>query len=57
MVHLHILESVYRGEREGKRHRGDLLESEATRPVGRLGRAFYSRIRELETVMRRDGPN
>ena len=57
VVHLHILESVYRGEREGKRHRVDLLESEATRPVGRLGRAFYSRIRELETVMRRDGPN
>ena len=57
VVHLHIRESVYRGEREGKRHRVDLLEDTTTRPLGRLGRAFYSRIREIETRMRRDGPN
>lgn len=57
VVHLHILENVYRGTREGKRHRVDLLEDTATRPLGRLGRAFYVRLREIETRMRRDGPN
>jgi hypothetical protein len=27
------------------------------RPAGRLGRALYSRIRNEETILRRDGPN
>ena len=57
VVHIHIAQSVYAGEREGKRHRVDLLRDEATRPLGRLGRAYYVRLREIETRMRRDGPN
>jgi flavin reductase (DIM6/NTAB) family NADH-FMN oxidoreductase RutF len=57
VVHVHIHEHVYRGTRQGYRHRVDLLEDLATRPVGRLGRAFYVRLRELETRLRKDGPN
>lgn len=57
VVHIHIAQSVYQGEREGKRHRVDLLQHESTRPVGRLGRAHYVRLREIETRLRRDGPN
>ncbi len=57
VIHVHIQEKVYRGEREGKRHRVDVLEDLSTRPLGRLGRAFYARLRDIETRMRRDGPN
>lgn len=57
VIHIHIAEKVYLGERDGKRHRLDLLLDQATRPVGRLGRAHYVRLREIETRMRREGPN
>lgn len=57
VVHVHIAEAVYGGERDGKRHRVDLLANNDTRPLGRLGRAFYVRLREIETRMRKDGPN
>lgn len=57
VVHIHIAQSVYLGEREGKRHRVDLLQDESLRPLGRLGRAHYLRLREIETRLRRDGPN
>ena len=57
IVNAHIDESVYRGERDGKRHRVDLLAQLETRPVGRLDRANYVRLREIERRLRRDGPN
>lgn len=57
VVHVHIDEAVYTGERDGKRHRVDLLKEAATRPLGRLGRAFYVRLRDFETRLRKDGPN
>jgi len=57
VVHVHIDASVYAGERDGKRHRVDLLKNVGQRPIGRLGRANYVRIREIETRMRKDGPN
>ena len=57
VVHVHIDAAVYAGEREGKRHRVDLLKNVATRPLGRLGRAFYVRVRDFETRLRKDGPN
>jgi flavin reductase (DIM6/NTAB) family NADH-FMN oxidoreductase RutF len=57
VVHIHIAQAVYRGEREGKRHRVDLLADTDSRPLGRLGRAFYQRIRDVETRLRKDGPN
>jgi flavin reductase (DIM6/NTAB) family NADH-FMN oxidoreductase RutF len=48
--HVHIDEAVYKGEM-----RVDLLKDNDTRPVGRLGRAFYARIRDEEIVTRKDG--
>jgi flavin reductase (DIM6/NTAB) family NADH-FMN oxidoreductase RutF len=57
VVKVHIQSAVYRGEREGKRHRVDLLDDPSTRPVGRLGRAFYSRLSDVMMRQRKDGPN
>jgi hypothetical protein len=57
VVHINIDESVYIGSQEGKRHRVDLLARLDTRPIGRLGRANYVRLRDIETHRRRDGPN
>jgi flavin reductase (DIM6/NTAB) family NADH-FMN oxidoreductase RutF len=57
VVHVHIAQSVYDGERDGRRHRVDLLRAVDTRPVGRLGRANYVRMRNIETHLRRSGPN
>lgn len=51
----HVNESVYAGEKDGMRHRVDVLRHEAMRPVGRLGRANYLRLREIETHIRKDG--
>jgi flavin reductase (DIM6/NTAB) family NADH-FMN oxidoreductase RutF len=48
--HVHIEEAVYRGDK-----RVDLLKDEGMRPIGRLGRAFYARIRGEEIVTRKDG--
>lgn len=55
--HVHIDEAVYTGRKGEQDHRIDLLEQTGTRPVGRLGRAYYVRLRELEARLRRDGPN
>lgn len=57
VVQVHIHTAVYRGEREGKRHRVDLLEDPLTRPVGRLGRAFYTRLSDVMMRQRKGGPN
>ena len=57
VVHVHIAPAVYAGTRDGRRHRIDLLKDIAQRPVGRLGRANYVRLREIETRLRKDGPN
>lgn len=55
--HVHVDERVYLGKVKGLDHRIDLLRDPAMRPVGRLGRALYCRIRDEETILRRDGPN
>ena len=57
VVQVHIDESVYVGRRGEQDHRVDLIDKIETRPVGRLGRANYVRLREIESRMRRDGPN
>lgn len=57
VVHIHIDEAAYTGTRGEQRHRIDLLKNIAQRPVGRLGRANYLRLREIETRLRKDGPN
>lgn len=55
--HVHVDERVYVGRHKGLDHRIDLLRETAMRPVGRLGRALYARIRDEERVLRPDGPN
>jgi flavin reductase (DIM6/NTAB) family NADH-FMN oxidoreductase RutF len=55
--HVHVDERVYVGRVKALNHRIDLLRDTAMRPVGRLGRALYCRIRDEETILRRDGPN
>lgn len=55
VVHVHIDPAVYVGSRDGLNHRVDLLQDLAHRPLGRLGRANYTRIREIETHLRREG--
>lgn len=57
VVLAHVDERVHLGERDGLRHRIDLTQVESLRPLGRLGRANYSRLRSIETLMRRDGNN
>jgi flavin reductase (DIM6/NTAB) family NADH-FMN oxidoreductase RutF len=43
VVHIHVHPGVYLGEQKGIKHR--------------IGRAWYCRISDIETVLRRDGPN
>jgi len=57
VVNTHVDERAYLGRLKGQDHRVDLLREPATRPVGRLGRALYVRLSDIETVLRRDGPN
>jgi flavin reductase (DIM6/NTAB) family NADH-FMN oxidoreductase RutF len=55
VVHIHIDERVYQGEKRGYRHRIDVLKHVELRPYARLGSAFYARLRDIETMERRDG--
>ena len=57
VVHVHVDERVYVGRHKGVNHRVDLTRIESLRPVGRLGRAQYVRLRQIETLLRPDGPN
>jgi len=57
VVHIHVDPAVYVGGKGGLDHRIDLLEKIETRPVGRLGRANYVRLREIDTHLRKEGPN
>src|SRR5262249_704072 len=52
VLHIHIDPAVYVGPRDGRRHRVGLLEHVETRPIGRLGRADYVRLRDIETRRR-----
>jgi len=55
VVHIHIHEKVYVGEKRGFNHRVDVLKHTELRPYARLGSNFYARLREIETLERRDG--
>lgn len=57
VVHVHIDPAAYQGTRDGQRHRIDLLAHQDQRPVGRLGRAHYLRLRDIEAHLRKDGNN
>jgi len=52
-----FLADTFVGRRKGMNHRVDLTQLESLRPVGRLGRAQYVRLRQIETLLRPDGPN
>jgi flavin reductase (DIM6/NTAB) family NADH-FMN oxidoreductase RutF len=51
----HVDAEAYVGTKDGHQHRIDTLKHLELRPVGRLGRANYVRIREIETYLRKDG--
>jgi len=57
VIHVHVDERVFLGRVKDLDYRVDLTRVEALRPLGRLGRANYVRLREIDTIMRRDGPN
>jgi flavin reductase (DIM6/NTAB) family NADH-FMN oxidoreductase RutF len=51
----HVDDAAYVGTKGNNAHRIDVLKELELRPVGRLGRANYLRIREVETYVRKDG--
>ena len=51
----YIDERVYVGEKRGFKHRVDVLQHVELRPYARLGSNFYARLRDIETLERRDG--
>ena len=51
----HVDPAAYVGTRGANAHRIDVLKELELRPVGRLGRANYVRLREIETYLRKDG--
>jgi flavin reductase (DIM6/NTAB) family NADH-FMN oxidoreductase RutF len=55
VVHVHIDERTYVGKKRDSNHRVDLLQHTELRPYARLGGAFYARLREIETLVRKDG--
>jgi flavin reductase (DIM6/NTAB) family NADH-FMN oxidoreductase RutF len=55
VVHSHVDERIYLGEVKGVKHRVDPTRVQDLRPLGRMGRANYVRLRDIETVMRPDG--
>jgi flavin reductase (DIM6/NTAB) family NADH-FMN oxidoreductase RutF len=52
---VHVAPAAYLGTRGANQHRIDVLKETELRPVGRLGRANYVRLREIETHLRKDG--
>lgn len=52
---IHVDPAVYIGTKGEHEHRIDVLREMEMRPVGRLGRANYVRLREIETYLRKDG--
>ena len=55
VVQVHIDARCYAGEKRGFKHRVDVLSQVDMRPYARLGSNFYARLREIETLQRRDG--
>ena len=52
---VHVDPDAYVGTKGANQHRIDVLKELELRPVGRLGRANYVRLREIETHLRKDG--
>jgi flavin reductase (DIM6/NTAB) family NADH-FMN oxidoreductase RutF len=55
VIHVHIDERVYIGKKRDLNHRVDTLKHTELRPYARLGGAYYARLREIETMARKDG--
>ena len=55
VVHAHIDERVYRGQVKDMNHRVDPTLVQDLTPVGRLGRANYTLIRDIETILSPSG--
>jgi flavin reductase (DIM6/NTAB) family NADH-FMN oxidoreductase RutF len=56
VVHIHVDPANYVGPRAGHKHRVDVLAQIDSRPVGRLDRANYARLTQIEAHLRKDGP-
>jgi len=56
IVHVHIDPDAYVGTRGSMKHRIDVLKRVNARPVGRLDRANYVQLREIEVHLRKGGP-
>ena len=53
IVHIHVDPEAYVGSRGELKHRVDVLKREDARPVGRLDRANYVQIRDIELHLRK----
>src|SRR5450759_1545319 len=51
---IHVDPAAYVGTKGANQHRIDVLREFEMRPVGRLGRTNYVRLREIETHLRKD---
>ncbi len=57
VVHLHVDRRAYVGSTPELKHRINVLADAAGRPVGRLDRANYTRVSDVEFHRRKEGPN
>lgn len=57
VVHMHVAPKAYVGSSAELKHRINVLADAVTRPVGRLDRANYTRVGDIELHRRKEGPN
>lgn len=57
VVHMHVARAAYIGSSAELKHRINVLAEALTRPVGRLDRANYTRVGDIELHRRKEGPN
>jgi flavin reductase (DIM6/NTAB) family NADH-FMN oxidoreductase RutF len=56
VVHMHVDRGVYVGSTPQLKHRINVIGNAADRPVGRLDRANYTRVGDVEFHRRKEGP-
>jgi hypothetical protein len=54
---MHVDRRAYVGSDPRLKHRVNVLADADNRPVGRLDRANYTRVKDIELHRRKDGPN
>lgn len=57
VVHMHVDRRAYLGSSPDLKHRVNMLADAGNRPVGRLDRANYTRVNDIEMHRRKEGPN